>query len=320
MSIEEYLPLFRWNDSEAVLRGERLFFGDEEIPIRNSIPRFTPDATYVTGNFSLLREKHALLQMDSLNGTTDRRDTVLLRTQWPNEFFQGKLALECGCGAGPDSEVLRRLGANLVSVDLAGLDVARANLGQTGKGIFVQADITRLPFREKSFDIVFCHRVLQHTPDPEGTLDHILRFVKPGGAVFVHSYARTWQQMVRWKYALRPLTRRMDPERLHRLISRAGPSLYRLTNAIHRLPYGRRFVYQFVPFLNYGGLPKLAGMSDEQVLEYAIHDTFDALSPRFDQPISANKMREIAQRHVATPFEVVEQPTITLLRSKLRRP
>jgi SAM-dependent methyltransferase len=162
---------------------------------------------------------------------------------------------------------------------------------------------------------VFCHRVLQHTPDPAAVLRHILSFVRPDGAVFVHSYARTFVQCARWKYALRPITRRMPPERLYRLIERSAPPLYRLTNALGRTRPGRIASHFLVPFRNYRRVPQFAALSDERILEYGIHDTFDALSPRYDRPIGAARMRRIAEQALQRSFEIVEDRTITLLRT-----
>jgi len=84
----------------------KYFFKKKEVPYVNGILRFTPNLSYSTGDFSKLREKHAQLQLDSVNGTDDRESTILMRTNWPREYFQGKLILECGCGAGADTEAL----------------------------------------------------------------------------------------------------------------------------------------------------------------------------------------------------------------------
>lgn len=317
MALEDYLHLFSLRGAPAILERDSLRFGSEFVRVTNEIPRFTPDASYSTGNFSMLRERHAHLQLDSHNGTTDRRDTLLSRTGWPADFFSGKLVLECGSGAGPDTEVLRQLGANVISVDIAGSDVCKRNVGHIGRGCIIQADITDLPLKPKSFDIVFCHRVLQHTPVPCKTLEHILQFVRPGGAAFVHSYARTAYQMIRWKYVLRPLTTRMDPERLYNIIRASAPALFWLTNQMHKIKGGRRIAHHFVPLLNYTGVPKFAGMSPQAMLEYAVHDTFDALSPCYDSPVSAGFMRKTASEFLDQPFEVLEMRTITLLRSKI---
>lgn len=316
----DFLHYFEIDGHPCRMERDKLVANDKCVPIRDGIPRFTPDRSYSSGNFSRLREEHAVLQLDSRNGTTDRRDTVLSRTRWPPAFFRGKTVLECGCGAGPDTEILLSLGARVVAVDLTGVDVAERNLGDPAEVQFVQASILDLPLRPRSFDIVFCHRVIQHTPDPRGVLDHILRFVRPDGAAFVHSYANTLVQRWRWKYWLRPATKRMAPARLYRWIERLAPALYRATLVTNRTRWGRRFAHVFIPFFNYRYLPQFAAMNDATILEYGIHDTFDALSPAYDEPLSALEMREIAARHLRRPFEVHEEQTITLLRTTLAVP
>lgn len=288
--------------------------------VDGDIVKFTPDISYSTGNFSLLRDKHAQLQLDSLNGTTDRLNTILGRTNWPADFFKDKLVLECGCGAGPDTEVLLKLGAKVVAVDLAGLEKARHNLKNHENVQLVQGDITDLPFKPKSFDIVFCHRVIQHTPNPAHTLDHILSFVKDDGAAFVHSYARTAQQMWNWKYALLPLTRRMDPNKLYRLVEKNAPCLYNITSALYKLGRpGFILARVFVPFYNYRHKKKFDGKSDQFIIEFGIHDTFDALSPPYDSPLGLKRMQKIAATHLKKPYEVVHAAgrSITLLRTRV---
>lgn len=310
--------LERDNEGKSI---ESTHVDDESIgttyPTRNGIPRFTPDESY-SENFGLLRERHAELQLDSRNQTTDRRDTLLRRTGWPESFFPGKIVLECGCGAGPDTEILLSLGCKVVAVDLTGCDAAQHNIGPNANVQFVQADITNLPLKRKSFDIVFCHRVLQHTPDPRKTLNHILQFVKPDGAVFVHSYARNFYQLFRWKYLLRPLTRRLSNKTLYRLIRGLSVPLFVITNGLNKTKVGRVFGHFFIPFLNYRYHVTYAKMSDDEMIEYAIHDTFDALSTRYDSPTGARAMNKIASNNLEQPFEVQMTRGTTLLRSKVR--
>lgn len=313
--IQNFLECFLYEGQPARLVDDNLLFGTTRIKVRNGIPRFTPDSSYSSGNFERLRLEHAKLQLDSVNGTVDRADTLRFRTGWPQTFFQDKLVLECGCGAGPDSEVLLSMGAKLLSVDLAGVDVAHANIGDNPRHCLVQASITELPLKKKSFDVVFCHRVLQHTPDPEATLRHILQFVKLGGAVFVHSYARTIYQLLRWKYILRPITRRFPPDLLYKMIRGYAPVAYKITETLNRTKFGQVIAYGLVPFLNYSHLPQFAGKSDEWHMEFAIHDTFDALSPPYDRPMSASKMLAVGQEVFGDPLEVLERKTITVLRT-----
>lgn len=317
LALQTFLPFFRYDGYKPHWQPTKLIFGPHVVPIVNGIPRFIESgATYSEGNFSRLRERHATLQLDSVNGTSDRRDTLLTRTGWSPSRITGKTILECGCGVGPDTEVLLSLGAKVLSVDLTGLDIAKKNLRNNDDVCFVQADIANLPLIEKSFDIVFCHRVLQHTPDPAYTLAQVLRYVKPGGDVFVHSYARTAKQMLNWKYALRPLTKRMPAELLYKSIEKAAPSLGVISEHLCRSSLGRKIHYMLVPFRYYGHLPQYRDMPKEEILEYGVHDTFDALSPKYDRPLSEAKMREIATDMLDRSWETHTFGTVTVLRTK----
>jgi ubiquinone/menaquinone biosynthesis C-methylase UbiE len=139
-----------------------------------------------------------------------------------------------------------------------------------------------LPLAPQSYDIVYCHRVIQHTPDPEAAFREMVRYVKPGGTVFMNAYRKNFRTILQWKYWLRPLTKRMDPERLHHLISAYSPFLQRVTSLLDRNILTRQINYHLLPFYNYRRYFPM--LSDKQLLEYGIHDTFDALSPAYDNP------------------------------------
>ena len=234
--------------------------------------------------------------------------------------IKDKLILECGCGAGPDTEILLDLGAKVLSVDIAGLEITFNNLGENPKLQLLQASLLDLPLKKNHFDIVFCHRVLQHTPKPELVLNEILSYVKIGGGVFIHSYARSLMQMVRWKYFLRPLTKQISPTLLYNMIEASAPYMYSITNKLHAAgKIGRAINYFTIPFINYRHVNYFKEKQDTWIIEYGIHDTFDALSPKYDRPISAKKLKKIASKALndkKIPWEVIETKGITLLRKK----
>lgn len=298
------------------------YFNEDSLKnmiIENEIPRFTPNISYSTGNFSKLRELHATLQLDSVNETNDRRSTLFLNTGWPEFFFKDKVVLECGCGAGPDTEILLSLGAKVIAVDIAGLNIAKINLKNNQKLQLVQANIGELPFKKKTFDIVFCHRVIQHTPYPAKVLEHILDFVKDDGAVFVHSYAATFAQYCTWKYILRPITKRLNPENLYKLIKFNSKPLFYLSGFISKFGKpGKYFNHVFIPFMNYRNVPYFKNKTKEFIIEYGIHDTFDALSPKYDRPIRAKIMEQIASEKLKQPFLIRKEPRSTYLVSKVQ--
>lgn len=45
----------------------------------------------------------------------------------------------------------------------------------------VKADICNLPFKENSFDIIFCNHVLEHIPNDTKAMQELYRVLKPGG-------------------------------------------------------------------------------------------------------------------------------------------
>ena len=288
---------------------------------RDGYIAFSPDISVSTGNFSKLRDEFPTIQFDSSNETEERRSIILERTGWKKEDFQGKLILECGCGAGPDTEILCALGASVVSVDLAGLDVAANNLRQQiteGKAFLVQADLGDLPFKSQVFDIVFCHRVIMHTPNPEHTLREILKYVSDDGLIFVHSYADTFFQVFRWKYFLLPLTRRLDPNFVFNTIKNNAKWLFKLSKLLFKFgKVGSYLNWVFVPFYNYSRKTTFESKSEEFLIEYGIHDTFDALTPKYDKPLKFQEAKKIVyERNLTRQTNFYQDRYITLIRSK----
>lgn len=252
--------------------------------IKDFVPRFVPLSNYAD-SFAYQRMQHARLQMDKYNGTTIQRDTILSRSRWPEDFLRGRTLLECGCGAGPDTQVLLDLGAIVTSVDISiGADFCRDNNYPNERLNVMQASIMNLPLKEESYDVVYCHRVIQHTPDPEATFKEIVRYLKPGGTLFLHSYPKSFRHVLQWKYWMRPLTKRMKPETLHKFISWYAPFLHPIVGVLDRNRWTRQIHFHLLPYRNYRRIfPQL---SEQQLLEYGIHDTFDALAPAYDLPSS----------------------------------
>lgn len=252
-------------------------------PVTNGIPRFVEAANYASSfgyQWNLFRKE----QIDSHNGTTLSADRFWSETGWTSEELHGKWALDAGCGAGRFLDVLGGTKANVVGIDISSaIDAAKENLGGRGSAHFVQASIYDLPFCEGTFDYVYSIGVIQHTPDTAKSLREIAAMVKPGGRLAVTIYPRKPWTKLYGKYWLRPITKRMDQQRLLNVIRAVMPVAFGITDVLFRIPLlGKLFIFM-IPVANYVNEKQL---TREQRYQWAILDTFDMLSPQFDQPMT----------------------------------
>ena len=101
--------------------------------------------------------------------------------------------LEVGCGLGTDGAQFAKAGARYTGVDLtdAAVELAKQRFELFDlPGTFRVADAERLDFPANSFDLVYSHGVLHHTPDTAAAVREIHRVLRPGGKAVVMLYHR----------------------------------------------------------------------------------------------------------------------------------
>ena len=106
---------------------------------------------------------------------------------------KGLKVLEIGCGVGTDGVQFARAGADYTGVDLtdAAVTLAQKNFELHGlAGSFRTADAENLDFANDSFDLVYSHGVLHHTPETGRAISEIHRVLRPGGQAVVMLYHR----------------------------------------------------------------------------------------------------------------------------------
>src|SRR6195256_1621874 len=106
---------------------------------------------------------------------------------------RGLRVLEIGCGMGTDGAQFAQAGAHYAGIDLteAAIELARKRFELSGlEGEFRVADAEKLDFADNSFDRVYSHGVLHHTPDTARAVREIYRVLKPGGRAIVMLYHR----------------------------------------------------------------------------------------------------------------------------------
>jgi SAM-dependent methyltransferase len=158
--------------------------------------------------------------------------------------------LDIGCGSGRHLAAAWDLnsgpvvGADPDFKDLQASD-ARLNLHarwsprQKNCWSLAAADMTHLPFRDASFDVVICSEVLEHIADHRRAIRESIRVLKPAGRLVV-SVPRRWPETVCWAISRRYRhspgghIRIYNPQKLIRLISSGGLALLR-THYAHSL-------------------------------------------------------------------------------------
>lgn len=101
--------------------------------------------------------------------------------------------LEVGCGLGTDGAQFAKAGASYTGIDLtdAAVELAKRRFELFDlPGTFRVADAERLDFPDNSFDLVYSHGVLHHTPDTPAAIREIHRVLRPGGKAEVMLYHR----------------------------------------------------------------------------------------------------------------------------------
>jgi ubiquinone/menaquinone biosynthesis C-methylase UbiE len=107
------------------------------------------------------------------------------------EKVRGKRVLEIGCGCGSDAERFAR--AEYTAIDLTNTapSITQRRFRLAGlNGCFVQGDAENLPFADGSFDVVYSHGVLHHTPDTAKTIWEVYRVLASGGRAMIMLYYR----------------------------------------------------------------------------------------------------------------------------------
>lgn len=95
---------------------------------------------------------------------------------------RGERVLDVACGPGIVTRTLEQEG--LVAI---GIDVTREMVQEAvaAGGRFVQGDVRRLPFADRTFDVGVCRNSFHHFTEPAAMMAEMTRVLRPGGRVVV---------------------------------------------------------------------------------------------------------------------------------------
>jgi SAM-dependent methyltransferase len=96
----------------------------------------------------------------------------------------GRRVLELGCGAAQWASALHHSGVDVVGMDLSAQQLTHARAHAHSLGVsapLVRADAHRLPFRDASFDVVFCDHGAMTFADPYLAVAEVSRILRDAG-------------------------------------------------------------------------------------------------------------------------------------------
>jgi SAM-dependent methyltransferase len=286
-------------------------------PVRGGIPRFVSNDNYAA-SFGYQWNTFRKQQIDSETGLTQSRRRFYSETGWSGKSLSGKLLLEVGCGAGRFLDIAANNDCTVVGMDItSAVDAARTTATGRRNVHLVQASIYHPPFRPGTFDGCYCLGVIQHTPDPEAATGMLPKLVKPGGRLALTVYERKPYTLLNAKYLVRPLTRRLGDKALLRMIRIAVPLSMPITEVLFRIPLLGKLFRFLIPVANYVDEPEL---TLRQRYEWALVDTFDMLSPAYDEPQREADLRRVLESEGVCAVMRLPNPGLNLVGTRAPRP
>lgn len=267
----------------------------KKYPIINNIPRFVDTNNY-SNSFGFQWNYFHDTQVDKFNNTVISKERVFSTTKWPQSLSSDEKILEVGSGSGRFTEILVQTNAKVFSFDYSSAVEANSKNNQKYKNLYLsQASVYEIPFSYNYFDKIFCLGVIQHTPDVEKSFAEMVKHLKSKGEIAIDVYADTLKTKFYSKYWFRPITKRLNKEKLLNFIKWYIPYWFPLSTFLLKIPIIGKFLSQIIPICNYS--QTYPTLNKSQLVEWAILDTFDMLSPEYDIPQTRRNLEKWVNKY-----------------------
>ena len=110
--------------------------------------------------------------------------------------IKGKKILDAGCGSGIYSRILLKKGAKVSGLEVSGkmLDLAREHCKKF-KVDFKQGSVDKLPYPDKSFDIIVSSLVIHYLKNPTKAFKEFNRVLKKGGILVFSTHHPVFESL-----------------------------------------------------------------------------------------------------------------------------
>ncbi|KFD39649.1 class I SAM-dependent methyltransferase [Schleiferia thermophila] len=261
-----------------------------EVPIINYIPRFVSADGYSSA-FGLQWKTFSCLQLDSYTGTEISKKRILEALSHSLEWLHDKTVLEAGSGGGRFTEWLKKYCKELYTFDLSRAIEVNYQWNKADNVVFFQADILDIPLPDKSFDVVFCLGVIQHTPDSKKAIQELWRTVKPGGILVADHYHFRWAYYTTSIPVYRFFLKRMNPERSLKIIEKLVTIFFPLHWRLRHSKVGRWLLGHFSPILTNIDTFEQKGYAFNK--QTSVLESYDALTDYYKRLIKKSELIKI---------------------------
>lgn len=256
--------------------------------IKNYIPRFVSDE--YTTSFGFQWNFFNKVQIDHENTSNESEKRFKRETQYNFDWLKDKIILDAGCGAGRFLEHSSKNSKLIAAVDMSNAIEASYNNFKGAKNIFfIQADLNYLPFKNNFFDGCYSIGVIQHTPNPKKTINSISKKIKVGGVLAMSIYQRKPWTLLNGKYLIRHITKRLNKHVLLFSLIILMPVLFPISQLLFKIPIIGKIFSFIIPVCDYS---KITGLKIKDKYKGVLLDTFDMLSPEYDNPMTIKEVKD----------------------------
>lgn len=266
----------------------------EKFPIIEGIPRFVPENNYADA-FGLQWKTFAKTQLDSFTNTNYTKIRLERCLGFSLDKIKNQNVLEVGCGAGRFTELLVKNGANTHSTDLSIAVIAnKENIGDKANYQIAQANVYHLPYPEKSFDIVICLGVIQHTPSSEKTINALWQMVKPGGILVIDHYKWRIGYYTTPAPYCRFFLKSMKPENSLKIVKYLVEFYFPFHWKFRKNKLANWIIGHLSPIIH--NIPAMEHLGKDFNKETAIMESYDQLTDYYKHLISKNTLHKILEK------------------------
>ena len=165
----------------------------QRFPVINSVPRMIVNLgdrkdLAESWGFEWAKMAEGKLETDTYYGETEKEEVASFFNYMgiSAEDLRGKVVLDAGCGCGRLTRALGQYAAQVYGIDIASSIESINEYCRTAQNVhIIQADIVDPPFKDASFDFLFCKLAVCYVRQPEQAFNSLSTLVKPDGRLFV---------------------------------------------------------------------------------------------------------------------------------------